>query len=338
MTGELSFHKCDSNTLNNSESKLLANNLEIPTKNVRVPESSMGQTEIPKRIYVNPNYAAKKHSIHVNPNVHKKASIHINPKLNPASTTINTKLDNAKTSIYINPKPPLTTKLEPKPTIAINPKIIPKSSIYMNPKPTTTTTSKADAKIYVNPKIVRDMNIVKNLQENNENSAKKLQPSTSQDYLKKSVHVNPKLMKTITNSQSTKSLPTTTITTETKSISQSTNYNNIYSKSNVKSTGTNNKFINPNYSIVSRRKLIRVKRNIKTNNSVVSPIKARQFGNKVLKRVSGNILSPSTSLSVQINNRLKFVKSKTKVSAYKLDRIAPSKGKNKTSSAGAKLT
>ncbi|XP_043469154.1 zinc finger CCCH domain-containing protein 3 [Leptopilina heterotoma] len=343
MTGELSFHKCDTNTLN-SENKLLANNLEIPTKNVRVPESSRGQTEIPNKIYVNPNYAVKKHLIHVNPNVHKKTSIHINPKV-----------DNPKTSIYINPKlnskPPVTLKLEPKtiplnpkPTIAINPKIIPKSSIYVNPKPTTTTTSvnsKAEAKIYVNPKIVRDMNIVKNLQENNENSAKKLEPSTStQDYLKKSVHVNPKLMKTITNSQSTKSLPTTI---ETKSINQSTNYNNIYSKSNVTSTGTNNnKFINPNYSIVSRRKLIRVvKRNIvKTNSLTVSPIKARQFGNKVLKRVSGNILSPSTSPSVQINNRLKFVKSKTKVSAYKLDRIAVSKGKNKTnsSSAGVKST
>ncbi|XP_051162890.1 uncharacterized protein LOC127282593 [Leptopilina boulardi] len=348
MTGEISFNnKRDVNTLNNCESKLLGNNLEIPMKNIRVPETSIGQgTELPKRIYVNPNYGVKKHLIHVNPNLHTKTSIHINPKLNSKSTiAINSKIDNTKTtSIYINPKlnskveqkslVHVNIKLNPKPTIAINPKISPKSSIYVNQKLSTTTVNAkmyTNKSIYVNPKIVQNMNIVKNLQENinnidNINSEKKLEQNSSKNYVQKSVHVNPKLLKTFTSSK--------TLSLKTNKPNESIN-SNVYSKSNIKTIGST-KFINSNFSIVSRRKLIRVKRNFKANTLTISPNKMRnQFDNKVLLKktqVNGNSLStlPTTS-QIQLNSRLKFIKSKTKLNAYKIDRIAVQKGKNKTS-------
>ena len=239
-----------------------------------------------KVIYVNPNYEARKHVIHINPNVRAKVSIHVNPKLNS------------------------------------------KTSIHMNPNVSTKTS------IYLNPKIVKNMDVMQHLQKEEDKNitrAKYSEPNTLKGKIQNSVYINPKLLEKISSAEAEQrtSLEKKTVTEHVSCT--------VCSELNVKS-------VIPKKSTLSNviplpfKNLTRLKRNSKGTSStlIISPNKMRRIsgiGQKIAN-VKDSTLLTSTSHSCQIDNRLKFVKSKNKVrqvSQYSVNKTVVHKGKTKSS-------
>ncbi|XP_017888733.1 zinc finger CCCH domain-containing protein 3 [Ceratina calcarata] len=215
--------------------------------------------------------------------------------------------------------------------VYINPNFKPQNSaIYINPK------LHVKSLVHVNPKMMR--NIVKstdNVQSNSVNivnTSTKQNPTPNQMIVQKSVYVNPKLIKKL--SHSVQSKPTEHKEVVVPNVTQPVCSRLKLVKSTVspKASPNQKKTNNSNILILSRRKLVRVRRSTRKslNNSQVELRKVRRSTNLVLgnsrsipqKIVKTKVINTSQqSLSKEVT----VVKSpivKSKINKYRIDRTS----------------
>nr|XP_033331625.1 zinc finger CCCH domain-containing protein 3 isoform X1 [Megalopta genalis] len=266
-------------------------------------------------IYINPNFKPQKSSIHINPRLQEKSSVHVNPRLQE------------KSLIHVNPR------LQRKSLIHVNPRLQEKSLVHVNPKM---------------------MRTVINSNENVENNSIKLTSNIKDNFLqkqnsiKKSVYVNPKLIKKLSSSIHAKPVE------QKETVTQSISYPACSRLKFVKNVNSVKPIINPkknnsNIVLLSKRKLIRVKRNSKKSlNTFQTEIQKYRRSLNLLKNTktpSQKVLKTKTistspqsirtdidstkspimkpqSISKDINS-IKSPFIKPKINKYRIDRTIP---------------
>ncbi|XP_078038563.1 zinc finger CCCH domain-containing protein 3 isoform X2 [Augochlora pura] len=261
---------------------------------------------------------------------------------NEVTTTnvyINPNFKLQKSSIHINPR------LQGKSSVHVNPRLREKSLVHVNPR------LQEKPLVHVNPKM---MKTVINSNENVGNNSIKLttnikdNTSQKQNSIKKSVYVNPKLMKKLSSSINPKPVE------QKETVAQSISYPTCSRLKFVKNVNsakpiTSPKKANSNIILLSKRKLIRVKRNSRKSLSAspteIQKIKrslnllknAKPPSQKVLKTKTINILPQSVRTDTDsvksaiikpqsISKDTNSIKSpiiKPKINKYRIDRTVP---------------
>ena len=217
----------------------------------------------------------------------------------------------------------------PSTNVYINPNFKPQTSaIHINPK------LRMKSLVHINPKI---MNKVINSNESVQSSPVNVTTNVKQnpvqeENVKKSVYVNPKLMKKL--SSSTQSKPTEKKEIPMPNIPHSvcSRLKFVKSTNSSKMTHSQKRTNNSNIVILSRRKLVRVKRGSRRSSSASQRdlYKIKKSPNSMLK--CGKPASQRTiktkiinALQQSIDKDSNFVKSviKPKINKYRIDRTTP---------------
>ncbi|XP_071558107.1 uncharacterized protein Zc3h3 isoform X1 [Temnothorax nylanderi] len=238
----------------------------------------------------------------------------LNSKMLPESSTENVHVNSRllATNVHVNPnfKPQ-------KPTVHINPNI------------------QAKPLIHINPKMMHDIsNSNQNLQNNISTSTTqtntsttqtKVDNSTEQTNVKRSIYVNPTLLKKLSSSKEKSTNSRESVTTERPVCSRLKFVKNIDNRKSSPRKTSNSSII-----LLSRRKLVRVsttKSTLKT-----SPSKYAVLRDKKLETVSqktmkvkpsiNNTLQSTSMISNLSKSNINKSNNKSKVTKYKIDRTA----------------
>ncbi|XP_034194064.1 zinc finger CCCH domain-containing protein 3 [Osmia lignaria lignaria] len=217
------------------------------------------------------------------------------------------------TNVYINPnfKPQNSA-------IHINPKLRIKSLVHINPKMMKNVISSNESTQ------CSSVNRVTNVKQNT---------VQNQSSIKKSVHVNPKLMKKLSSSVQPKPAEQKDIVIQNITHPMCSRLKLVKSTNSPKVTCSQKKISNNNIVILSRRKLIRVRRgsrkSISTSQIELCKIKKSLTSSmKCVKPVSQKIIKTKLLNSSQqsISKNLYLMKSsimKPKINKYRIDRTMP---------------
>lgn len=202
------------------------------------------------------------------------------------------------------------------------------SAIYINPK------LHMKSLVHVNPKMMK--NIVKSTDNVQSNSVNVVTASTkqtsmqNQTIVQKSVHVNPKLIKKLSSSAQPKPTEYKEVVVQNVTQPVCSRLKLVKSTSSPKVSPSQKKTNNSNIVILSRRKLVRVRRSTRKslNNSQVELRKVKKSPNIVLKNSRP---TPQKIVKAKVINALQqplrkdvtIVKSpivKSKINKYRIDR------------------
>ncbi|XP_076647200.1 zinc finger CCCH domain-containing protein 3 [Halictus rubicundus] len=213
--------------------------------------------------------------------------------------------------------------------VYINPNFKPQhSSIHINPR------LQEKSLVHINPKM---MKTVINSNENTENNSLQLTTNVKDNFLqkqdstKKSVYVNPKLIKKLSSSMQPKPIELKETITPTISHAVCSRLKFIKSVNSAKNINSPRKS-NSNIVLLSKRKLIRVKQSSKKplNTSQIEIYKMKQSLNllKTVKLSSNKLLKTKTINTSQqsISKDTSSIKSpiiKPKINKYRIDRTIP---------------
>lgn len=216
--------------------------------------------------------------------------------------------------------------------VYINPNFKPQNcAIHINPK------LRMKSLVHVNPKMMNNViNSNENVQCNSVNKVANVKQTPMQNSIKKSVHVNPKLMKKLSSSMQPKPEEHKEVQNITHPVCSRLKF--VKSTNSPKVTQSQKKVSNNNILILSRRKLIRVKRgsrkSLSTSQVELSKIKKSSTSLvKAVKPISQKVVRTKLSNASQqlINRNLTLIKSsmvKPKINKYRIDRTIP-KANNK---------
>lgn len=242
--------------------------------------------------------------------------INLLQKCQPCSRTSNStsNIELTSTNVYINPNFKRQSS-----AIHINPTLHMKPLVHINPKMMRGVIN-SNENIGCNP-----VNIVTSVKQNS------LQDQNS---MKKSVYVNPKLMKKLSSSISSKPIEHKDIVVQNISHAVCSRLKFVKSINTSKTIHSQKRTNNSNIVILSKRKLVRVKRGSKRllNTSQKEVYKSKKSQNSLLKSVnkpiSHKIMKTKiiNALQQSITKDTNFVKlpiTKPKINKYRIDRTIP---------------
>ncbi|KAK2584005.1 hypothetical protein KPH14_006463 [Odynerus spinipes] len=295
-------HKSAINSLESQSSNKLT--FEGPNNRIYVKPLTMTSN-----VYVNPNFKPQNPVIHINPKMHIKPLIHVNPKIvkNVAGTN---KITITNTSELITNSQHGLTQMDIK-------------RLKLHAKPL----------VHVNPKIMNNVvDSTKETENNNANVASCVKENIMSVDIKKSVYVNPKLMSKLSSTKEHKITEkkeavadlNQPICSRLKFVRKLDNTKTPIKKSNMS-----------NILLLSKRKLIRVRRTSKGNTAVsqIGPYKVKRHSLSPSKKIKAtlyqstkNIANNNNTIQTTSNNinLLKVNNVKTKVNKYKIDRTVQS--------------
>lgn len=213
----------------------------------------------------------------------------------------------------------------------INPNFKPQNSaIHINPK------LHIKSLVHINPKMMKNViNSNESTQCNSINRAANIKQNIvqNQSSIKKSVHVNPKLMKKLSSSMQPKPAEHKDIVIQNITHPMCSRLKLVKSTNSPKVTCSQKKISNNNIVILSRRKLIRVRRgsrkSISTSQIELCKIKKSLTSSmKCVKPVSQKVIKTKLLNSSQqsISKNPNIIKSsimKPKINKYRIDRTMP---------------
>ena len=234
----------------------------------------------------------------------------------PKVIYVNPNYGNKKHVIHVNPNVHVTTSIHG------NPRIHSSTSVYVNTKNSTKSL------IHVNPKIVKNMDVIHRKRDkiNKNINTVSFETSTVLDKIQKSIYVNPKLLKKL---NCTEILKNTAI--KKNLLSEEISY--LSSKLDLVKSVSVKKNAASSLMSLSRRKLVKVKRNSKSASGtlIVAPKNLKRIFNAEFKKtkVNDSTLLSSTSCAHGSNNLLKFIRIESKENQHNIDRTVVQREKKK---------